>query len=234
MKSFQFRATDAEYLDQPDIPASELHINLKELDFINNYLGGHAATIKGIKYFLKKYGIINSIIDIGCGGGDTLAAIARWSKKNNLDIKLTGIDILPEAIEFAKIKYGHLNINFICNDFNIYKPKDKFDLAINSLICHHMYKNELYEFVKFNSSVSKYGFIINDLQRHPLAFYSISFLTYFFSNSYMVKNDAPLSVKKGFIKAELKNILDNCEITNYKISWEWAFRYLVIAVHDKM
>jgi 2-polyprenyl-3-methyl-5-hydroxy-6-metoxy-1,4-benzoquinol methylase len=234
MKSFQHRATETEYLDQAGISASELYINLNELNFINNYLGGHAATIKGLNYFFNKYGKINRILDVGCGGGDTLAAIAKWCNKNKIIIKLTGLDILPEAIEYARSKYNDLNINFICADFNDYMDDEKYDIAINSLTCHHLYDKELINFIKFHSSVSNYGFIINDLQRHPLAYYSISVLTKLFSNSYMVKNDAPLSVRKGFTREEISNILLSCNITNYKISREWAFRYLVIADHDKM
>jgi len=235
MNSFAVRSTEVEYLDRPDIPPDELFINLKELDFINNFLGGHAATIKGIKYFIKKYKNIENIIDIGCGGGDTLGAVARWSKKNNYKINLTGIDILPEAINFANDKYGYLdNIKFICSDFNNFHPSGKYDLSINSLICHHLYKKELSEFLNFNYSVSKYGFILNDLHRHPLAYHSISLLTKLFSSSYMVKNDAPLSVKKGFKKTELENLLIASGFSKYSITWEWAFRYLVIVENDEV
>lgn len=233
MNSLALRATESEYLDKSDIPADELFINLKELDFINNVLGGHAATIKGIKYFIKKYKKIESIVDVGCGGGDTLAAVARWSKKNNCRITLTGIDILPDAINFANDKYGSMdNVKFICSDFNNYFPARKYDLAINSLICHHMYARELNDFLNFNSAVSKYGFIINDLQRHILAYHSISLLTKLFSRSYMVKNDAPLSVQKGFVKKELEDLLNANGFSKYSITWEWAFRYLVIVEND--
>ena len=227
------RSTEKEFLDLPDISREELIINLRELDFINNYLGGHNATIKGLEYFFKKYKTINSIIDLGCGGGDTVAAIAEWARRNRLDIKLTGIDILPEAIDFANIKYsGYKNVEFICSDFNILQSENKYDIAVNSLICHHFFDEELYNFIKCNQSISKLGFIINDLHRHKAAYYSISILTKLFSKSFMVRNDAPLSVKKGFKKSDLENILIECGINNFKISWEWAFRYLVIAEHD--
>lgn len=234
MNFFSERAIEAEFLDRPNIPSEDLFSNLEELDFINNYLGGHSATIKGIKFFIRKYGNIKSIIDVGCGGGDTLGAIAGWCKKHNYEIHLTGIDILPEAIEFANQKYGHFeNINFISSDFRNF-THGKYDLAINSLICHHFYNLDLDNFLKFNSTISNYGFIINDLHRHPLAYYSISVLSKLFSDSYMVKNDAPLSVKKGFTKNEIKDILLKNNFKEFLISWEWAFRYLVIVENAKV
>ncbi len=75
---------------------------------------------------------------------------------------------------------------------------------------------------------SSKGFFINDLHRHPLAYYSIKWITKFFSKSYLVKNDAPLSVARGFKKEEWKYILNKAGIKTYTIQWQWAFRYLVI------
>ena len=54
---------------------------------------------------------------------------------------------------------------------------------------------------------AKHGFFINDLHRHPLAYHSIRILTSLFSKSYLVKNDAPLSVLRGFKKKELEDLL---------------------------
>jgi hypothetical protein len=66
------------------------------------------------------------------------------------------------------------------------------------------------------------------LQRHPLAYYSIKILTRLFSKSYLVKNDAPLSVLRGFHKKELVNILQAANIASFSIEWRNAFRWLVV------
>jgi hypothetical protein len=70
--------------------------------------------------------------------------------------------------------------------------------------------------------------IINDLHRHPLAYYSIKWITRLFSGSYLVKNDAPLSVLRAFRKPELEEILDKCNIKKYALRWQWAFRWQLI------
>jgi hypothetical protein len=75
---------------------------------------------------------------------------------------------------------------------------------------------------------SRSGFFINDLHRHPLAYHSIRLLTCFFSKSYLVKHDAPLSVLRGFKKKEMEELLNSAGIQHYKIQWKWAFRWLVI------
>ena len=74
---------------------------------------------------------------------------------------------------------------------------------------------------------AKIGVVINDLHRHPLAYYGISILSTLFSKSYLVKHDAKLSVLKGFKKAEWIYFLKTKHFKNYEIEWIWAFRHLI-------
>ena len=76
---------------------------------------------------------------------------------------------------------------------------------------------------------SNIGFFINDLHRNTLAYYSIRILTRWFSKSYLVKNDAPLSVLRGFKKNEWEAIMQQAGIQHYSIEWKWAFRWLITA-----
>jgi hypothetical protein len=75
---------------------------------------------------------------------------------------------------------------------------------------------------------AKEGMIINDLHRHWFAYYSINTLTHFFSKSELVKNDAKLSVLKGFTKKEWKSCLSELGFDRFYIHWVWAFRHLII------
>ena len=74
------------------------------------------------------------------------------------------------------------------------------------------------------------GFFINDLHRHWLAYYSIQIITSIFSGSYLVKNDAPLSVARGFKKKEWATMIAAAGIANCSIQWKWAFRHLIVYI----
>jgi hypothetical protein len=67
-----------------------------------------------------------------------------------------------------------------------------------------------------------------------MAYYSIKWLTKVFSRSYLVKNDAPLSVKRGFKKNDLIELLKQAGINNYTIEWKWAFRWLVVVRNQEI
>jgi hypothetical protein len=75
---------------------------------------------------------------------------------------------------------------------------------------------------------SNYGFFINDLQRHPLAYFLIKWITRIFSRSYLVRHDAPLSVARGFRRKEWSVILRSSGLASFAVQWKWAFRYLII------
>jgi 2-polyprenyl-3-methyl-5-hydroxy-6-metoxy-1,4-benzoquinol methylase len=224
------RSNEQEMLDAPGIPAELLFRNLQELDTINSLLGGHRISLKGLKKLLKNRDRIYQVADIGCGGGDTLKAMAQWGKENGFSLHLTGVDMNADAISFARRTCRDFpGINFIHADYRSAEVSEKkFDIISCALFCHHLDDVQLKEFFEWSNRNSTLGFIVNDLQRHPFAYYSISLLTKLFSRSPLVKNDAPLSVNRGFHKTELEDILKTVHLAHAELSWEWAFRYLLV------
>jgi len=81
--------------------------------------------------------------------------------------------------------------------------------------------------VKWMERECKSGFFINDLHRHFLAYHSIRLLTRTFSKSRLVKNDAPISVTRGFSRADWQRILTDAGLNDYHLYWRWAFRWLL-------
>lgn len=213
---------------------------MQELEIINKYLGGHPSTIKGVKKLLeidkKKFSLTDSltICEIGCGGGDNLKAIEGWCASKGFPVKFTGIDINTECIAYAIENCKTLNAEWIISDYRLVELAQKPDIIFSSLFCHHFTEKELAEQFAWMKNNSRVGFFINDLHRHPLAYYSISILTKIFSKSRLVKNDAPLSVLRGFKKKELGNISMQSSLTHVFFYWHWAFRWLMVVKNESI
>ncbi|HRQ49298.1 MAG TPA: methyltransferase domain-containing protein [Agriterribacter sp.] len=225
------RSTLTELLDADDIPFEDIKQNMKELHFINTWLGGHAITLTGIKKILSASKAQCSplrICEAGCGGGDNLRAIGRWCLKNNISVHLTGIDKKKECIDYAIEKAADARYTWILSDYRLVSfPHQKPDIIFSSLFCHHFSDDALVPMMQWMQANSRMGFFINDLHRSRLAYYSVKVLTRMLSNSYLVKNDAPLSVQRGFRKQEWERIMQQAGIRHYSIEWKWAFRWLV-------
>jgi 2-polyprenyl-3-methyl-5-hydroxy-6-metoxy-1,4-benzoquinol methylase len=229
--NFRIRSYRKELLDGSNIPFEDIKKNMQELDTINTRLGGHAITLKGFRSLLQDKKQIR-VCEIGCGGGDNLVAIRKWCVANGIKVCCIGIDMKAECVELAK-QQPELkdNCQWIVSDYADVIFDTKPDIIFSSLFCHHFTDEQLVTQLQWYHANSRTGFFINDLHRNWIAYYSISILTELFSSSYLVKNDAPLSVSRGFLKKEWEAIasLAGIEVT---VSWEWAFRHLVIARHD--
>lgn len=227
------RSYKKELLDGENIPVAAIRQNMRELDFINTHLGGHSITIDGFKQLLQHRKNI-TVCEIGCGGGDNLLAIYNWCIKNDIQVHLTGIDYNKDCIAIAHDRLPAECSTWITAD---YKTADlahnKPGIIFSSLFCHHFTEEELVYMLNWMYKNSAVGFFINDLHRHFLAFYSIKILTSLFSKSYLVKNDAPLSVERGLIKREWIELLKQSGVKHYTITWKWAFRWLITSHHVK-
>lgn len=233
---FSRRSYQKELLDRSDIPFADIERNMRELDFINTYLGGHVITIAGLKKIIRGAPSRKKdwlICEIGCGGGDNIRAIHRWCAKKGVKASFAGIDINPECIEVAAHKLGSIPCRLIRSDYKLVSFSSKPDIVFSSLFCHHFTNPELVSMLQWMQLQATTGFFINDLHRHPLAYYSIKWLTALFSSSYLVKNDAPLSVQRGFRREEWNGLLQTAGITAYQVSWKWAFRYLITATRTQ-
>ncbi|MEP7129313.1 MAG: methyltransferase domain-containing protein [Chitinophagales bacterium] len=227
--NFTIRHTGPELMDGNDIPDKDLFLNYLELHTINKLLGGYRITLKGLRKITQGVKQL-SILDVGCGGGDMMKIVAEWGRRNKIKIQLTGVDVSASAIQysnenckdFPEIECKHADV------FQHLNSGKKYDVIMNTLFMHHFTNEEIIRLLKLMKENATRGFVINDLQRHSFAYYSIQSLTKLFSNSYLVKNDAPLSVLRGFRREDWLHLLSNAFIENAEISWEWAFRYLVI------
>lgn len=230
------RSYKQEILDGTDIPFADIRQNMRELNIINKRLGGHAITIAGVKKILSQCTANEhlTICEIGCGGGDNLQAISQWCHKKNIPVTFIGIDIKQECIDFAQQQYPLLNCQWLLSDYKelSFLADDQPAIIFSSLFCHHFNEQQLVTMLQWMQYNASNGFFINDLHRHWLAYYSIRLITRFFSHSYLVKNDAPLSVAKGFIQSDWQKIIAAAEIKNYSITWKWAFRHLIVHTNE--
>lgn len=230
MVSLKKRSYKKELLDADNIPFADIKQNMQELNRINTLLGGHKITINGIKKFIYKNSPAPlSICEIGCGGGDNLNTIATWCSKNNITVNFIGIDIKKECIDFARQQYPDINAEWITSDYSKINFSTKPAIIFSSLFCHHFTEDGLIKMLQWMKQNCSKGFFINDLHRNIFAYYSIKWITRIFSKSYLVKNDAPLSVARGFTRKEWQNIFAAAGIPHYTIHWKWAFRHLIVS-----
>jgi SAM-dependent methyltransferase len=184
----------------------------------------------GIKRLVCSREMYYHIVDLGCGTGDTLRVIARWARRNKYRVNLTGIDNNKDAIEF--LKQQSLNfpeINGIAMDYKEYLNHcPPIDIIHSSLFCHHLADNEVTDLFRFSVFKTRIGFVMNDLRRNRISYYSTKILTTLANGTTLSKNDGPVSVLRGFTEEELHQFLKAASVDRYILEKKWAYRFSLV------
>ena len=138
----------------------EVYIHLKEKGFkgwggknYDNRMAGWKKQIQLIKQLVGND--VKSVAEFGCGAGDVSIMLAQEG------YNVTGVDISPTAIEWAKNKSnGHeLNIEFISSDIcseDLLMNKE-FDMVVDGNCIHCLFGEERNRFYENAKRVLKSG-----------------------------------------------------------------------------
>lgn len=232
MVDFNRRHQGWEYMDEAAVAGGDLFHALRELELVNRFLGGRRASLKALRLLLgKDQKDLLHILDLGTGAGDIPAAIAIWARGSGLQVKIVAVDFNPFICAWAKEKWAEVaEVEFIqANVFDLPFAENSFDVVHSAMFLHHFSQTEAARLMHTMHALCRRGIIINDLQRHPFAFYSIKWLTRLFSRSAMVRHDAPLSVLRGFSKTDLQGVAAAGPVGRHTICRRWVFRYVLTA-----
>jgi len=236
MPNLSYRSSEKELIDDLELDNDALRQNLEELALINKYLGGNQVTTSGLSSLINLPSKNENqtskieIADLGCGGGDMLMVMADWAKKKGIIAQFIGIDANDFMIDFGtKRTANYQNISYLHQDIYSEEFKEKsFDIVTMTLFCHHFSDESLIKLLKQLKKQTRIGIVINDIHRHWFAYHSIAWITKLFLKSYLVKNDAKLSVWRAFVREDLEKIIQQSGFTKYSIRWKWAFRWEVV------
>lgn len=216
-------------MDDFDLDPAEIEHIFRDLDRVNELLGGTTITIDGLKKLLRKIPLEQPIVilDIGCGNGSMLRTIAELGRKQQWNMKLIGIDANPEAISLAQkqsisypsIEYHCLNVQ--SSDF----AQLSADIILCTLTLHHFNDQEIIKLVNSFMTKARVGVVINDLQRSKLAFHLFKAFSAVFMRNKIAKQDGLLSIKRSFSTEDFDRYIAQLQEGEHEIRWKWAFRY---------
>ncbi|MEN6371796.1 MAG: methyltransferase domain-containing protein [Armatimonadota bacterium] len=223
------RADDLEELiDQRGISHDDLERSLTDLEIANRWMGGRMTLLR---HLLPKIEKVNSVLDVGCGPADMLRAIADESRRRDLKISLTGVDINPEVLVSARSRCkGYAEMSFIeASAASLPFADESFDVVISSLLLHHLSQAEAVKALSEMARVARTRVIIADLVRSPVAFTSVLLVGKLVFGK-LSRYDGPVSIRRAYKPKELVEMARRAGLLNGRV---YAGPVRMVLVYDK-
>jgi SAM-dependent methyltransferase len=225
------RRNETEWLDSTDIKPAELEHALRDLATFNQTFFGHYPLLSwlGRAIGATPKSTPLTVVDVGCGYGDLLRAIRRWSRRRGIELDLVGVDLNAETIRIARAATDPADrIEFqVTNIFEL-GSSSPVDLMISSLMAHHLSDREITVFLRLMERVARRGWAICDLQRSRFLYHFIGLSSRVARFHPMVVHDGQISVARSLTRKEWVQRIAEAGISPADASIRWfLFRFLI-------
>ena len=231
------RRLRAELLDLDNISFEEARKSLKDVRRVNKYLSGYRVLLRYAGQFLRdhKENRPFTILDLATGSGDQPVALAKLARKFKVPVKITAIDINCKMLKCARIITDPFpEIALVqCDILSLPFCSDSFDMVVNSLSLHHFTRKNAVKILHAMLSLSRCGFIVNDLKRSRVAYISIFLLTRLFTKNRLTRHDAPVSVMNAFTSEEMRALAQEAGVDQFQVYSHFPYRIaLVVKINE--
>lgn len=225
-------------MDDFSIDDARLTDTLDEIHRVNRWLGGHRTMRRVLAPYLRRAAGPVRLLDLGTGLADFPAMLLQWAEKENIDLHITALDANPATIKHAAHFLDSAlspdqrqRIELVVGDaLEIPFAENSFDLVTAALFLHHLEDADAVRLLRAMDRVARDGLLINDLHRHPLAYYGIQLHAKLLPVTPMFAYDAPLSVLRAFTREELQRLAHEAGLDDAQLAWHWAFRWTLSTV----
>jgi SAM-dependent methyltransferase len=238
MHLFSVRRDEEEWMDLPSTTRLEFIQALYDIQWVNRKLGGISTLLEEFERLIPSDFQTNfrgtlSVLDLGTGSADIPRALVEWSRalphERRINLAITAVDLHPVAVEISRqLSENYPEISIVQADaLTIAEPDQSFDIVISSMFMHHLQHKQAVRLLQEMARLSRLGFIVNDLQRHPFAWAGIKVLGMLTGKGKIFKNDAPLSVLRGFTRADLQVLRQDAQLPTLRIRHRKPYRWLL-------
>ena len=218
-------------MDSEDLSPETFASVIADLAQVNSVTFARGPTISFVKRALNHVAFDTpvTILDVGFGDGDMLRAIADLLT-TRAGIRLIGYDINPRSAPAARSRTpSDMPIEYVTGNATSLDPSLKVDLIISSLVAHHMTDEEITAFLTWMEGRATRGWLVNDLHRHPVAYYGFRLLAALARWHPIVRHDGAISVKRSFSRSDWLNLTAAAKLPSgaAKLRWHFPFRWCV-------
>jgi 2-polyprenyl-3-methyl-5-hydroxy-6-metoxy-1,4-benzoquinol methylase len=169
------------------------------------------------------------ILDVGCGGGDTVFALEKLAVKDGVDLVAHGCDISVGAIEIARSKAAQQRTSAEFFELDVLGDQlpHGYHFLVSSLFLHHLSSPQVIALLGKMNEAAEVGVIISDLERLWRGYFLALLGTQAVTRSSVVHIDSRRSVSAAFRLEELRELARISGLGEFELIRCWPCRMLL-------
>lgn len=218
---FEKRSYDLEIIDTGDYTPAEYEDFLRDIRWINRWLGDVAALKQTLLREITKLDLMNfSVLDVGAGSGELLRVIAKFARRARRKTNLCGLELnARSALANLEESKDFDEISSVRGDaFSLPFADKSFDYALCSLFTHHFRDADVVHILSEMRRVARRKIFVIDLHRNPAAYFMYTKFATLVLRGRLSKHDGALSILRSFVPEELKDFGAQAGLKNSVVS----------------
>ena len=208
------RMESDELLDEHDAPREDMERSLRDLRFINRYLGGVHIYRALVRRFAPQ-----AILDVGTGTSDLLESVPDVPTRIGLDFKIDHLLFLREGSRVLRVVGDAQRLPFRDNTV---------DLVTSAHFFHHFSPDENAVILAESLRVARKGVAVNDTRRHYAPLLLVLLLGILRLVGRITRYDAPASVRQGYTLTEARAIAGRTRGSKWDVVRMWPYRFAIL------
>jgi len=220
---FRRRSTQAEYFDLPNRQESETIAAFRDLDRLNLAFRFELPFQMTLPRWLGPARCERlELLDLGAGTGLLGKRLSEWASRREWCWRFTNLDTNPLAL-----KLGNAPRSITGSALALPFADGSFDVVIASQMTHHLTDEEVVLHLREAWRVTRDALFVCDLHRNAGLYVMLWLSTRLMRICPPVREDALVSVKRGFRFRESRALAAKAQLTNPKV-WLYYLSRVVL------
>jgi len=207
------RRDEPELIDDATQPYADFRASMTDVQRINRYLGGAPVVTRQARDWLRAAKSDPTFaarpitfLDVATGSGDLPRAITAIARKENVPVRIIGLDYSEPILRFAQEETGQRpEIRLLRGDaFHLPFASGSIDYALCSLAFHHFGWEGSVNALREMERVARHGWLVNDLRRAWSAWLLIRLVSTLTRMNRLTRHDGPASVLRAYSLSEYR------------------------------
>jgi 2-polyprenyl-3-methyl-5-hydroxy-6-metoxy-1,4-benzoquinol methylase len=197
-----------ERMEQLGLETSELRLALETLARVNRRFGATRLVLRHLAALCDGSPTPVKILDVGTGYADIPRAVARWARRRGRPVRITAMDRHAGTLALAGpacADYPEIRLQ-TGDALALPFPPQSFDVVLASQILHHMEDEEPVQLLRELARVARRAILVHDLRRGTWPQFVTWAALGLVSRSAVIRHDGPMSVRRGYLPAELLDL----------------------------